>query len=168
MPGEGIRPPVLRRVPGRGTTAWRLIGSFLAGIAGTTATPVLREPHQPKVREPAPRSVVPLLPAAGGRQQTGKGPIAMANILVNIEKGIEIGAEDALKWLTGANKALHAAPEVVAALATLVGAVEKPLADLAGAAANPLNIPLDVQTVTDLKAVWPQVKTFLGSLGVKF
>ncbi len=92
----------------------------------------------------------------------------MANILVNIEKGIEIGAEDALKWLGGADKALHAAPEVIAALATLVGAVEKPLSELAGATANPLNIPLDVQTVTDLKAVWPEVKGFLGSLGVKF
>jgi hypothetical protein len=92
----------------------------------------------------------------------------MANILVNLEKGIEIGAEDALKWLTGANKALSAAPAVIAALATLVGAVEKPLAELAGAAANPLNIALDVQTVTDLRAAWPDVKTFLGSLGVKF
>src|SRR5208282_3990714 len=92
-----------------------------------------------------------------------RGPIAMANILVSIEKGIEIGAEDALKWLTGADKALHAAPEVIAALATLVGAVEKPLSELAGAAANPLNIALDVQTVTDLKAVWPEVKAFLGS-----
>jgi len=92
----------------------------------------------------------------------------MANILVNIEKGIEIGAEDALKWLGGAGKALHAAPEVIAALATLVGAVEKPLSELAGASANPLNIPLDVQTVTDLKAVWPEVKSFLSSLGVRF
>lgn len=92
----------------------------------------------------------------------------MANILVNIEKGIEIGAEDVLKWLTGANKALSAAPAVVAALATLVGAVEKPMAELAGAAANPLNIALDVQTVTDLKAVWPDVKKFLVTLGVKF
>ena len=91
----------------------------------------------------------------------------MANILVNIEKGIEIAAEDALKWLTGANKALHAAPEVIAALATLMGAVEEPLAELAGAAANPLNIALDVQTVTDLKAVWPQVKAFLVTLGIK-
>ncbi|HLY43150.1 MAG TPA: hypothetical protein VKR52_18190 [Terracidiphilus sp.] len=92
----------------------------------------------------------------------------MANILVNIEKGIEIGAEDALKWLIGANKTLQAAPAVVAALATLIGAVEKPLSELAGAAANPLNIPLDVQTVSDLKAVWPDVKTFLATLGVKF
>lgn len=92
----------------------------------------------------------------------------MANILVNIEKGIEIGAEDALKWLTGANKALKAAPEVIAALATLVGAVEKPLAELAGAAANPLNVALDIQTVTDLQAAWPEVKAFLSTLGVKF
>lgn len=91
----------------------------------------------------------------------------MANILVNIEKGIEIGAEDALKWLSGANKSLQAAPAVIAALATLVGAVEKPLSELAGAAANPLNIPLDVQTVTDLKAVWPQLESFLATLGVK-
>jgi hypothetical protein len=97
-----------------------------------------------------------------------RGNIAMANILVNIEKGIEIGAEDALKWLSGANKSLQAAPAVVAALATLIGAVEKPFAELAGAASNPLNIALDVQTVADLRAVWPQVKTFLGTLGVKF
>ena len=92
----------------------------------------------------------------------------MANILFNIEKGIEIAAEDALKWLTGAGKALHAAPKVVAALAILVGAVEKPLSELAGAAANPLNIPLDIETVNDLKAVWPDVKAFLTTLGVKF
>jgi hypothetical protein len=92
----------------------------------------------------------------------------MANILVNIEKGIEIGAEDALRWLGKAQTTLSAAPGVVAALATLIAAVDKPLIDVAGVAANPLNIVLDVQTITDLKAVWPQVKAFLTSLGVKF
>lgn len=92
----------------------------------------------------------------------------MANILVNIEKGIEIGAGDALKWLTGADKALHAAPAAIAALAVLVAAMEKPLAELAGAIANPLNIPLDIETAADLKAAWPEVKQFLSSLGVKF
>lgn len=97
----------------------------------------------------------------------GKGIIAMANILVSIEKGIEIGAEDALKWLIGADKALHAAPEVIAALGTLIGAVEKPLADIAGAAQNPLNITLDIQTINDLKAAWPAISQFLASLGVK-
>jgi len=92
----------------------------------------------------------------------------MAKILVNIEKGIEIAAEDALKWLTGTNKALKAAPQVVAALATLIAAVEKPMAELAGAASNPLNIALDIQTAEDLKSVWPEVKAFLATLGVKF
>ena len=41
-------------------------------------------------------------------------------ILVNIEKGIEVGAEDVLSWLIGTEKILHAAPAVIAALATLV------------------------------------------------
>ena len=92
----------------------------------------------------------------------------MANVLINIEKGIEIAAEDVLKWLSGANKSLQAAPAVIAALATLIGAVEKPMAELAGAAANPMNIALDIQTVRDLHAVWPEVKKFLTTLGVKF
>ncbi len=92
----------------------------------------------------------------------------MANVLISIEKGVEVAAEDVLKWLTGANKTLQAAPAVIAALATLIGAVEKPMAELAGAAANPMNIPLDIQTVTDLRAVWPDVKKFLTTLGVKF
>jgi hypothetical protein len=92
----------------------------------------------------------------------------MANILVNVENGIEIAATDVLKWLGKAQTALHAAPAVVAALATLVTAVDKPLIELSGVAANPLNIPLDIQTATDLKAVWPEVKVFLVTLGVKF
>jgi len=103
-----------------------------------------------------------------GTSPAGKGTIAMANILVNIEKGIEIAAEDVLKWLGGANKALKAAPQVIAALATLIAAVEKPMAELAGVASNPLNIALDIQTAKDLKAVLPEVKAFLATLGVKF
>jgi hypothetical protein len=94
--------------------------------------------------------------------------ITMANILISVEKGIEIGVADCLKWLGKGEAAIHAAPVVVAALATLVTALDKPLVELSGAAANPLNIALDIQTVADLKAVWPQVKTFLGTLGVKF
>ena len=91
----------------------------------------------------------------------------MAKIMVNIEKGIEIAAEDALKWLSGASKALKTGPQVIAALATLIAAVEKPISELAGAAANPLNIPLDIQTARDLQAVWPDVKAFLATMGVK-
>jgi hypothetical protein len=92
----------------------------------------------------------------------------MAKILVNIEKGVEIAAEDALKWLTGGGKQMQSAPAAIAALATLAAALEKPLAEMAGAAANPLNIALDLETAEDLKAAWPQVKVFLSSLGVKF
>jgi hypothetical protein len=92
----------------------------------------------------------------------------MANILVNIEKGIEISAEDALKWLTGVGRPLKAAPKVVVALAVLVAALEKPLLDAEVTATQPLNIPLDIQTAANLKAVWPEVKALLVSLGVKF
>jgi hypothetical protein len=92
----------------------------------------------------------------------------MANILVNTEKGIELGAEDALKWLSRVQTVLSATPGVVAALATLVTAADKPLIELSGVAANPLNIALDIQTANDLKAVWPDVKAFLATLGVKF
>lgn len=91
----------------------------------------------------------------------------MANILVNIEKDVEIAAQDALKWLSGASKALTVAPTVVAALGTLFGQLEAPIAAVAGVAANPLNIALDVQTVNDLKSVWPDIKTFLAAVGVK-
>lgn len=92
----------------------------------------------------------------------------MANILLNIEKGIEIGAADALKWLGHAQTAISAAPAVVAGLATLISTLDKPLTEISGVIANPLNIPLDIQTANDLKAVWPQIKSFLGTLGVKF
>lgn len=92
----------------------------------------------------------------------------MAKLLVNLERGIEIGAKDALKWLTRANKPLRAAPAAIAALAILIEVLDKPLTDLAGAAANPLNIPLDLQTAADLIAAWPEVKAFVSALGVKF
>ncbi len=94
--------------------------------------------------------------------------IAMANILVDLEKGIEIADKDVVKWFGSTRSALNAAPGVVGALATLATAVERPLVELSGVATNPLNIALDIQTVNDLKAVWPNVKKFLGTLGVKF
>jgi hypothetical protein len=101
------------------------------------------------------------------RAGTKRGILVMANIFVSIEKGIEVGAADALKWLTGATKALTVAPTVVAALGILFGQLEKPIADAAAVAANPLNISLDIQTVSDLKTVWPDIKQFLTTIGVK-
>jgi hypothetical protein len=81
----------------------------------------------------------------------------MANIFLNVEKGIVVGAEDVLKWLTSTAKMLRATPAAIAALATL-----------AGVAANPLNIVLDVETAEDLRTAWPELKAFLVTLGVKF
>jgi hypothetical protein len=102
------------------------------------------------------------------RSRQNEDGIEMANILVNLEKGIEIAAADVLKWLGKAQTAVSAAPAVVAALATLVTQLEKPIMEVSGVAANPLNIALDLQTATDLKAVWPDIKAFLVTLGVKF
>ena len=91
----------------------------------------------------------------------------MANIFLNVEKGIVVGAEDVLKWLTSTAKMLRATPAAIAALATLAGALEKPLSELAGVATNPLNIVLDVETAEDLRTAWPELKAFLVTLGVK-
>lgn len=93
----------------------------------------------------------------------------MANVLVSIEKGIEIAAEDAFKWLTkGQQVATSAGPTVISALGVLAQAVETALADASVAAANPaqliLTLPADI---ADFKTVWTDVKSFLATLGVK-
>lgn len=90
---------------------------------------------------------------------------SLATIIADAEKGIEIGAEDLLKLVGTAQKV---APGVLAAVGILAGGVTKALTDVEGAAASSgLNIALDEQTLTDLKAVWPQVKAFLLTLGIK-
>jgi hypothetical protein len=93
----------------------------------------------------------------------------VASIFVNIEKGIEIAAEDALKFITGgASKVESAGPDVVAGLGVLAGAVEKALSDVASGASNPAQLVLALPAdISDLKAVWPAIVTFLGTLGVK-
>lgn len=92
----------------------------------------------------------------------------MANILMNIEKGIEIAAEDALHWLSGAAKALVLAPKVIAAIGVLLGAVSKAIVDGEGAAASGgLNIVLDEQVLADIKAVWPDLVAAFAAAGVK-
>jgi hypothetical protein len=92
----------------------------------------------------------------------------MANILLGIEHGVEIAAEDLLKFVSGAAGAGNkAAPGVVAGLGVLLGSVAKALADINGVAANPLNFSLDAATIQDLRAVWPAMVQFAGSLGIK-
>jgi hypothetical protein len=92
----------------------------------------------------------------------------MANILLGIEHGVEVAAEDILKFVGGAlsigNKV---EPGVVAGLGVLLGTVAKALGDVNGVAVNPLNFSLDAATVKDLEAVWPAVVQFASSIGIK-
>lgn len=92
----------------------------------------------------------------------------MANILVNLEQGIEVAATDVLKFLTQSETLVtKTEPGVVAALGVLLGATETAITALGQATASPLNIALDAQTVADLRAVWPAVVAFATSLGIK-
>lgn len=93
----------------------------------------------------------------------------MANILVSIGKDIEVGAEDLLKWTTGGAKLVQSAsPAVLAALGTLLGGVEKALTDVGVGAQNPLGALVNAPAeIADIQAVWPEVKAFLATLGIK-
>jgi hypothetical protein len=93
----------------------------------------------------------------------------MANILLNIEKGIEVGAEDLLKFVTGATAKVNAeAPAALSGLGVLAGAIDKALGDVAAGAANPATLVLSLPSdIADIKAVWPATKQLLASLGIK-
>ena len=92
----------------------------------------------------------------------------MANILLGIEHGVEVAAEDVLKFVSGAKVATSkVAPDVVAALGVLLGTVAKTIGDVNGVVANPLNLSLDAATIQDLKTVWPAIVQFAASIGIK-
>jgi hypothetical protein len=80
-------------------------------------------------------------------------------------KDVEVDAGKVLNYLAKAEKAT---PEAAAGLAVVLGAVSKAVTDgSAAAAASGVNISLDSQTVSDLKAVWPDIKSFAATLGIK-
>jgi hypothetical protein len=93
----------------------------------------------------------------------------VANIFLKIGKGIEVAAEDLLGFTQKGNAtAQGASPAVLAALGVLASGVEKALTDTAGAAANPiLGLVEAPAEIADFKAVWPEVKSFLATLGIK-
>ncbi len=92
----------------------------------------------------------------------------MANILLSVEHGVEVAAEDVLKFVSGAVVSSNkATPGVVAGLGVLLGTVAKTLGDINGVVSNPLNFSLDAATIQDLKTVWPAVVQFAGSIGIK-
>jgi len=92
----------------------------------------------------------------------------MANILLSVERGVEVAAEDVLKFVSCAVTASNKAePGVVAGLGVLLGTVAKTLRDNNGVVANPSNFSLDAATIQDLKTVWPAIVQFAGSIGIK-
>ncbi len=92
----------------------------------------------------------------------------MANILLGIEYGIEVAAEDILKFVTCAVAVSNKAePGVIAGLGVLLGTVAKALGDIDGVITNPMNFTLDAATIQDLKAVWPAIVQFAASIGIK-
>ncbi|HLH35456.1 MAG TPA: hypothetical protein VKX41_12335 [Alloacidobacterium sp.] len=92
----------------------------------------------------------------------------MANILLGIEHGIEVAAEDILKFVTCAVAVSNKAePGVIAGLGVLLGTVAKALGDIDGVITNPMNFTLDAATIQDLKAVWPAIVQFAASIGIK-
>ena len=91
----------------------------------------------------------------------------MANVLLNIEKGVEVAASDALHFIAGVNAK---SPAAIAALGVLLGAVAKVVSEVSNDAQAPaslLNFSLDVSQFADIKAVWPDVVKLASSLGIK-
>ena len=93
----------------------------------------------------------------------------MPKWLISIGSGIEVGAVDLFKWITGATSAAQKyGPKAIAGLAVLAAAVDKALTDVEAAAANPTTLLLNLETdIADMKAVWPDVKALLADLGIK-
>jgi hypothetical protein len=91
----------------------------------------------------------------------------MANVVIG---KIEVALEDVAHWLSKAQALLIKGPAVIASLGTLFVAVDKVLSDATTDLSNPLglvNIPMDVQQFTDLKAVWADIKAAMATAGVK-
>lgn len=92
------------------------------------------------------------------------------NAVTVIVGDVEVVAEKLLGWLGKAGKVVSKAeavePQVVAALATVFGAINQSVSDVKSDATAP-SILLTQQTWQDLQAVWPDVKAFASTLGIK-
>jgi hypothetical protein len=91
----------------------------------------------------------------------------LANIFLNIEKGVEVAAEDVLHFIAGAEKVLALAPAELAAIGAVLGAVDKAVTDASAAATEGfINVPLDITVFTDLKTVWTSIQAAFTKAGV--
>lgn len=90
----------------------------------------------------------------------------MPNIFLNVEKGIEVAAEDVLGWLNKAEQKITVAPAAVAALGVILGGIQKVVSDVSADVSNPVNLTLLPAQISDIKAVWPEVQAFAKTLGI--
>jgi hypothetical protein len=87
--------------------------------------------------------------------------------LVTIAKDVDVEAGKLLHELATAEKAT---PKAAAAIAVILAAVGKSIADVQSAAQNPaqvLDISFDKATAADLEAVWSDVVEAAAQLGIK-
>ncbi|MGC2403677.1 MAG: hypothetical protein WA510_28050 [Acidobacteriaceae bacterium] len=92
----------------------------------------------------------------------------MANVFLKIGKGIEVAAEDVLKWAKEAQTVTtKITPAQLAAIGVLAGAVAKCAADVVVDSSNPLTLLLGgASQAQDFLSVWPELKTLLQDFGV--
>jgi hypothetical protein len=91
--------------------------------------------------------------------------MSFESVLLGAEADVKIAVADALKVF---GVAVTKAPAAVVGLTALAASVEKALADTAADVTNPTQLVLTFAgQVADFKAVWPDVKAFLASVGIK-
>lgn len=97
----------------------------------------------------------------------------MATVQIKTKTGnvIEVALEDIVHFFANFNQELKLkGPSVLTSFAALVEAADKVAIDAAGDVSNPatlINIPMDIQQFTDVKAVVPEFKTLLSNIGIK-
>lgn len=94
--------------------------------------------------------------------------MSIGTIVLDVEKGVEVGASDILKFITGANAELKLAPSALAALAIVLGGVSSAVTSTSAAvAAGGTNIVLDNAALASIKGVWPEIVAAFATVGVK-
>lgn len=94
----------------------------------------------------------------------------MINIFVKIGEGVEVAADDFVKFCEDVKLEGQAilSPRAMIALAILIGAAIPVATDVAAAIAQDgLNVPLDMETASLLIALMPDLKAYANTLTIQ-
>jgi hypothetical protein len=94
----------------------------------------------------------------------------MPNILVQIGEGIEVAAQDFVKFCDDLKLEAEAvvSPRALIALALLAVPLGKAVASsVAAASQDGINIPLDVQSAQLIVQLWPDLQAYLKTLAIQ-